>query len=57
MKVKELRQILELVDGECTILIIDQHHLASDVRAAEIDPYFDFVLDERSDTAFCIKTY
>lgn len=57
MTVGELIEKLDLIDRECPVLIIDENNLASDVRVAELDPYFDYVATDNSKTPFCIKTY
>jgi hypothetical protein len=56
MKVKELREILELIDGECEVLVVDSSNECSGVQKVGIDPYFDNC-GEYTGTPLCIRSY
>lgn len=41
MLVKELREELELIDGECEVLIILEGGETTSIRKVELDPYYE----------------
>jgi len=54
MTVQELQEKLDLIDGECEILVIDDQYCVHGVESARLDVYFDAEVDNNK-SPFCIR--
>jgi hypothetical protein len=55
MTVQELREKLDLIDGECEVLIVDERYSATyEIENAMLEPYYDNEVDNGK-SPFCIQ--
>ncbi|HBJ1682535.1 hypothetical protein [Clostridium botulinum] len=54
MKVKELRNILEIVDGECEVLVVNKFLDAYQIERGDVDPYYTKQTTD-NEVPFCLR--
>ncbi|EJP6471393.1 hypothetical protein EJM73_19130 [Clostridium botulinum] len=54
MKVKELRNILEIVDGECEVLVVNKFLDAYQIERGDVDPYYKKQTTD-NEVPFCLR--